>query len=152
MRRQVTNGDLARILNGLQLHTLEGIVRADVRRVDYDDETGRFEEEVRWHDSYEAEQHVHHYGKSAAPVCWSLVGYSSGFVSACLGKAIYFREVSCAGEGQRHCSASGRDVNSWGAEGESIRAEFQAGSLGEEVERLRDAVGKRVERRERERT
>jgi hypothetical protein len=46
MRRQVTNGDLARILNGLQLHTLEGIVRADVRRVDYDDETGRFEEEV----------------------------------------------------------------------------------------------------------
>src|SRR6187549_2420322 len=43
---------------GAMLHTLEGIVRADVRRVDYDDETGRFEEEVRWHDSYEAEQHV----------------------------------------------------------------------------------------------
>ena len=60
------------------LHTLEGIVRADVRRVDYDDETGRFEEEVRWHDSYEAEQHVHHYGKSSAPVCWSLVGYPAG--------------------------------------------------------------------------
>ena len=137
---------------GAMLHTLEGIVRADVRRVDYDDETGRFAEEVRWHDSYEAEQHVHHYGKSADPVCWSIVGYSSGFVSACLGKEVYFREVSCAGEGQRHCSAIGRDVTSWGAEGESIRAEFQAGSLGEEVERLRDAVGKRVkelDRRER---
>src|SRR6478752_7159274 len=64
---------------GAMLHTLEGIVRADVRRVEYDDETGRFEEEVRWHDSYEAEQHVHHYGRSSAPVCWSLVGYSSGF-------------------------------------------------------------------------
>ena len=137
---------------GAVLHTLEGIVRADVRRVDYDNATGRFEEEVRWHDSYEAEQHAHHYGKSTAPVCWSLVGYSSGFVSACLGKEIYFREVSCAAQGARHCSAIGRDVDSWGAERDSIRADFQAASLGHEVERLRDAVGKRLkelDRRER---
>lgn len=137
---------------GAMLHTLEGIVRADVRRVEYDDETGRFEEEVRWHDSYEAEQHVHHYGKSSAPVCWSLVGYSSGFASACLEKEIYFREMSCAGHGERHCSVIGRDVHSWGAEGESIRADFQSASLGHEVERLRDAVGKRLkelDRRER---
>ena len=71
---------------GAMLHRLEGIVRADVRRVEYDEATGRFEEEVRWHDSYEAEQHVHHYGKSAGPMCWSLAGYSSGFASACLGR------------------------------------------------------------------
>ena len=137
---------------GALLHTLEGIVRADVRRVEYDDETGRFEEDVRWHDSYEAEQHVHHYGRSSDPVCWSLVGYSSGFVSACLGREIYFREVSCAGQGKRHCSAVGRDLNSWGAEAESIRADFQTTSLGQEVERLREAVGQRLkelDRRER---
>jgi DNA-binding NtrC family response regulator len=137
---------------GAMLHQLEGIVRADVRRVDYDEDTGRFEEEVRWHDSYEAEQHVHHYGESTGPVCWSLVGYSSGFVSACLGKEIYFRELACAGQGGRHCSAIGRDVGSWGAEAASIRADFQAGSLGQEVERLRDAVAarlKELDRRER---
>jgi hypothetical protein len=69
--------------SGAMLHALEGIVRAKVRRAEYDEKSGRFEEEVTWHDSYEAEQHVHHYGKSSAPVCWSLVGYSSGFVSAC---------------------------------------------------------------------
>jgi activator of aromatic catabolism/V4R domain-containing protein len=102
--------------SGAMLHTLEGIVRADVRRAEYDEESGRFEEEVSWHDSYEAEQHIHHYGKSSAPVCWSLVGYSSGFVSACLGKDIYFREMTCAGQGERHCSAIERDLNSWGAE------------------------------------
>ena len=137
---------------GAMLHTLEGIVRADVRRVEYDEETGRFEEEVRWHDSYEAEQHVHHYGKSSDPVCWSLLGYSSGFLSASLGKEVYFRELSCAGQGERYCSALGRDVDSWGAEGEAIRADFQATSLGQEVERLRDAVSERVkelDRRER---
>ena len=66
----------------------------------------------------------------------------------------------CAGAGGRHCSAIGRDVNSWGAEADAIRADYQAASLGQEVERLRDAVGKRLkeldrreqllERRERE--
>jgi DNA-binding NtrC family response regulator len=138
--------------SGAMLHTLEGIVRADVRRAEYDEASGRFEEEVTWHDSYEAEQHIHHYGKSASPVCWSLVGYSSGFVSACLGKEIYFRETTCAAQGHRHCSAIGRDVNGWGVESETIRAEFQAASLGHEVERLREAVGKRLkelDRRER---
>jgi DNA-binding NtrC family response regulator len=137
---------------GARLQTLEGIVRANVERTDYDEETGRFEEEVTWHASYEAEQHVHHYGKSPAPVCWSLVGYSSGFVSACLRKEIYFRETACAGQGRSHCSAVGRDAASWGADIESIRADFQAASLGQEVDRLREAVGKRLkelDRRER---
>jgi DNA-binding NtrC family response regulator len=137
---------------GAMLHTLEGIVRAEVRHIDHDEQTGRFEEEVHWHDSYEAEQHLHHYGKSAAPVCWSLVGYSSGFASACTGKEIYFREMTCAGQGSSHCSAIGRDAGSWGTEIEAIRADFQAASLGREVERLREAVGKRLkelDRRER---
>src|SRR5688572_26507481 len=80
---------------GTILHTLEGIVRSEVRRLEYDAATGRFDEEVLWHDSYVAEQHVHHYGKTTSPVCWSLVGYASGFVSACLGKEVYFRETSC---------------------------------------------------------
>ena len=85
-------------------------MRADVRRVDYDEETGRFEEEVRWHDSYEAEQHAHHFGPSATPVCWSLVGYTSGYVSACLGREVYFRETTCAGQGARRCGVIGRDA------------------------------------------
>jgi hypothetical protein len=58
---------------GAVLHTLEGIVRADVREIEHDGATGRFEEEVVWHDSYVAEQHVHHSGRrlslSAGP--WS---------------------------------------------------------------------------------
>jgi DNA-binding NtrC family response regulator len=137
---------------GAVLHTLEGIVRADVRRVEYDETTARFEQEVTWHDSYEAEQHLHHYGRSDMPVCWSLVGYWSGFASACMGDEIYFREETCAGQGVNHCSAIGRDANSWGAEIDAIRADFQAADLGQEVEREREAVGKRLkelDRRER---
>jgi DNA-binding NtrC family response regulator len=145
---------------GAVLHTLEGIVRADVRKIEHDAATGRFEEEVVWHDSYVAEQHVHHFGKTSAPVCWSLVGYASGFVSACLGKEIYFRETSCVGQGEKYCIAIGRDAESWGADLDPIRADFQAATVGHEVERLHEAVSQRLkeldkrerllERRERE--
>jgi transcriptional regulator of acetoin/glycerol metabolism len=137
---------------GAMLHTLEGIVRVEVRAVEYDEMTGRFTEEVVWHDSYEAEQHVHHYGKSTSAVCWSLVGYSSGFVSACLGKEVYFRETSCLGTGASRCEAMGRDAESWRQELDAIRTDFQAADLGQEVERLRDAVARRLkelDRRER---
>ena len=137
---------------GAMLQTLEGIVRVDVRKTDYDAATGRFEEHVVWHDSYVAEQHVHHYGKTESPVCWSLVGYASGFVSACLGKEVYFRETSCAAQGAKHCVAIGRDAESWGADLEAIRADFQAATVGHEVERLHEAVSKRLkelDRRER---
>jgi DNA-binding NtrC family response regulator len=137
---------------GVMLHRLEGIVRAEILELDHDAETGRFHEEVVWHDSYVAEHHVHHYGKSTAPVCWSLAGYASGYASACLGHEIYFRERECLAEGAKRCAVVGKDAESWGAEVESLRADFQGGTLGREVERLRDAVHQRlqdVDRRER---
>ncbi len=137
---------------GATLHSLEGIVRSDVRRMEYDEETGRVGLDVTWHDSYEAEQHLHHYGKTASSVCWSLVGYASGFASACMGKEVYFQETECAGQGSGHCTVVGRDAESWGAEIDAIRADFQAANLGQEVERLRDAISTRLkvlERRER---
>jgi DNA-binding NtrC family response regulator len=138
--------------SGAVLQTLEGIVRTEIRTLEHDVATGRFEEEVVWHDSYVAEQHMHHYGKTSAPVCWSLVGYASGFVSACMGREIYFREMSCVAQGDKRCVAIGRDADSWGADLERIRADFQAATLGHEVERLHESVSARIrelDRRER---
>src|SRR5688572_8458905 len=137
---------------GAVLHRLEGIVRAEITKVEHDATSGRFEEEVFWHDSYAAEQHVHHYGKSDVPVCWSLAGYASGYVSACLGQEIYFRETECLAQGAKKCSVVGKDAASWGDDLESLRLDFQSADLGHEVERVREAVHKRLqelERRER---
>lgn len=134
------------------LHRLEGIVRAEISTIEHDARSGRFVEEVVWHDSYVAEHHVLHYGKSSLPVCWSLVGYTSGYVSACLGQEIYFRETGCMGQGASQCSVVGKDAESWGADLEALRFDFQGASLGREVERLRDVVHRRVQeldRRER---
>jgi DNA-binding NtrC family response regulator len=136
---------------GIVLHRLEGIVRAEIVQLEHDATSGDFQEEVLWHDSYAAEQHVHHYGQSSAPVCWSLVGYASGYASACLGQEIYFRERECLAQGAAKCTVVGKDAESWGDQLESLRADFQSGSLGREVERLRDVVHRRlqdVDRRE----
>ena len=70
---------------GAVLHRLEGIVRAVVDSISFDEQTGHFEARIEWYDSYVAEQHVHHYGVAADPMCWSLVGYVSGYASACCG-------------------------------------------------------------------
>ena len=51
---------------GAVLHRLEGIVRAELVSVEHDVTTSRFSEEAVWHDSYVAEQHVHHYGHSTS--------------------------------------------------------------------------------------
>lgn len=137
---------------GFVLQRLEGIVRGEIVAHEHDSASGRFHQDVIWHDSYVAEQHVHHYGRASLPVCWSLAGYVSGYTSACLGQEIYFRERECAAQGAAHCSVVGRDAESWGEEIEAFRADFHGASLGHEVERLRTAVHQRlheVERRER---
>jgi DNA-binding NtrC family response regulator len=138
---------------GAVLHRLEGIVRTEIAKLEHDAESGRFEEEVFWHDSYAAEQHVHHYGKSELPVCWSLAGYASGYASACLGQEIYFRENECLAQGARRCSVVGKDAASWDDEDlEALRFDFRSTDLAEQVERVRDAVHERLkelERRER---
>jgi DNA-binding NtrC family response regulator len=146
--------------SGAVLHTLEGIVRSEIVRLERSDEDGTFEAEFRWHDSYEAEQHVHHYGASADPVCWSLAGYASGYTSACLGQEVYFREASCTGQGATHCTIIGRDAAAWADDLATLRGDFQGASLKDEIDRLQVAAQRRtrelakrerlIEQRERE--
>jgi DNA-binding NtrC family response regulator len=150
-RSQWSNG-LEGLRAGLALHRLEGIARPEVIELEHDEKSGRFREKVLWHESYVAEQHVHHYGKSTAPVCWSLVGYASGYTSAGLGQEVYFQEQECLAQGMATCTVVGKDAASWGDQLEALRADFHGGSLGREVERLRDLVHRRlqeVNRRER---
>ena len=138
---------------GVTLHRLEGIVRAEIVTVEYDAESGRFEEELVFRDSYVAEQHVYHYGTADAPMCWSLAGYVSGYASACLGREVYFRETECAAQGVERCVLIGRDAAGWGDEAETFRFDYQGADLKRDVEHVRDAVHQQLqalERRERQ--
>ncbi|MCU0250864.1 MAG: sigma-54-dependent Fis family transcriptional regulator [Vicinamibacterales bacterium] len=119
---------------GAMLHGVEGAVHADVVRLSRHPASNRFEAEALWRHSYEAEQHLQQCGAAAEPVCWTLCGYASGFCSACLGRDIYFRETQCAAVSGTHCAVSGRDADSWGAEGKRLRAEYGGDALLAEFE------------------
>jgi DNA-binding NtrC family response regulator len=138
---------------GVTLHRLEGIVRAEIVSVEFDAASGRFEEELVFHDSYVAEQHVYHYGTADAPMCWSLAGYVSGYASACLGREVYFQETECSAQGAERCLLIGRDAASWGDDVEAFRFDYQGADLGREVEHVRGVVHEQLqalERRERQ--
>lgn len=78
--------------------------------------------EGSWHDSYEAEHHIEHFGPATEPVCWSLVGYASGIMSAFFGERVIIKEVSCAAMGDQCCRYVGMKLSDWG---EDIRPELQ---------------------------
>ena len=66
--------------------------------------------------SYEAEQHLLHFGRSDAPVCWTLCGLTSGYISRSEGKEIYVLEDRCMGKGDAACHLLGRTREEWGDE------------------------------------
>ena len=68
-----------------------------------------------WHESYEAEQHLLHLGRSDEPVCWTLSGFASGYLSFANGREIYCVEDRCSGKGDPACHLVGRTKEAWGA-------------------------------------
>ncbi len=73
---------------GGKLHPLQGLVVVEpIHRAQEDGRTP-FAEAI-WKDSYEAEQHLLHLGRADEPVCWTLCGFTSGYLSYCNGREVY---------------------------------------------------------------
>jgi two-component system response regulator HydG len=99
-------------LAGGRLHTLQGLVTVEpVHRPGAAD--APFAEAI-WRDSYEAEQHLLLLGRADEPVCWTLCGFASGYLSYANGREIYCLEESCVGKGDAVCRMVGRDQAGWG--------------------------------------
>jgi two-component system response regulator HydG len=98
---------------GPELHAFEGLVKATILDAKIDWERGTFFGEVAWENSWEAESHLQAFGHSEDPVCWSLVGYASGYVSYFLKRFVVFREVECAGAGAARCRIVGKPAELW---------------------------------------
>ena len=86
--------------------------------------------------SYEAEQHLLHFGPSDAPVCWTICGLTSGYISRITGKEIYVLEDRCMSKGDAGCHLLGRTREEWGEqraeeleERSTQLASFQVGML-----------------------
>jgi DNA-binding NtrC family response regulator len=71
--------------------------------------------------SMEAEQYLQHFGKADQPVCWTTIGYASGYESARVGREVYYKEVMCKGRGDECCRLLALDAAGWGPEIEELR-------------------------------
>ncbi len=98
---------------GGRLHTLQGVVVVEPVPREPGDPKVPFAESI-WRDSYEAEQHLLHLGRSDEPVCWTLCGFASGYLSRVNGKPIYCIEEKCVGKGDAVCQMVGKGKEDWG--------------------------------------
>jgi len=95
---------------GGRLHALQGLVRVEPMPTPPEPEP--FAHAI-WRDSYEAEQHLLHLGRAGEPVCWTLVGFASGYMSFANGREILCREERCVGQGHESCAVVGRSRAEW---------------------------------------
>jgi DNA-binding NtrC family response regulator len=96
---------------GGRLHMLEGMYRLQPDSPDALSKEGR-----TLMGSYEAEQHIAHLGRSETPVCWTICGVTSGYLSRTMGQDIYVLEDRCLGRGDAGCHLLGRTREEWGDE------------------------------------
>jgi len=113
--------DAEAFLTGPRLHTLEGIVRVTPLKLELDRAAGRFYGEFLWENSWEGQWHRHFYGIHSEPVCWTQIGYASGYSSAFMGRTILYKEIECVGSGQANCRAIGKPAEEWEDAAEQMR-------------------------------
>jgi len=131
---------------GPQLHMLEGAVQVTPERFEVDPATGHYLGIYRWDHSWEVETHVRDFGRQTEPVCWTLLGYASGYTSAFFGQPILYRETACAACGAPHCLIEGRPLAAW-PDGDAMARDYAAdsmlvrlGDLAQQVESLRSSL------------
>ena len=109
---------------GPRLYTLEGLFRIQPGTEDPLSKKG-----AMLLASYEAEQHLLHFGRSDSAVCWTICGLMSGYLSHTTGRETYVLEDRCLGEGHAACHLLGRTREEWGEDHADELAFFESRHL-----------------------
>ena len=96
---------------GTRIHALEGLFRVEAGNKGALSKQG-----LTLVASYEAEQHLLHFGRGDVPVCWTICGLTSGYLSRSVGEEIYVLEDRCLGKGDAACHLIARTRQAWGDE------------------------------------
>jgi len=106
---------------GPQLHCIKGMVNVKPVALNIDMDNGIFHGEFDWFDSYEADVHLHDFGPTDEPICWTLIGYASGYTTYFMGQQVIFKETQCVGMGYDHCHIVGKPAEEWDDQAELER-------------------------------
>ncbi|MDY7225429.1 sigma-54-dependent Fis family transcriptional regulator [Hyalangium rubrum] len=124
---------------GGRLHRLQGLVIFEPIHREGPVENAPFAEGL-WNESFEAEQHLLHIGLSEEPVCWTLCGFASGYLSYGQGRPMYCIEERCRGKGDATCVMVGRPREEWGEEVAAQLVYFEKDGLDETLSRVTQAL------------
>jgi DNA-binding NtrC family response regulator len=124
---------------GPQLHMLEGAVQVTLEKFEMDIKADHHLCLVRWDHSWEVETHVRDFGPQDEPVCWMLIGYASGYVSAFMGRPVIYRETECCACGHKHCRVEGRPLEAW-PDGAQLARDYDPDSMLVRIEDLQSKV------------
>jgi DNA-binding NtrC family response regulator/predicted hydrocarbon binding protein len=129
---------------GGRIHALQGLLRLDENSSGPLSPAG-----ATVHGSYEAEQHILHLGRAAEPVCWTLAGFASGYLSRTEGQPVYVIEERCVGAGAAVCRFAGRTRKDWGPALAAHLPFFEAAERDPSLVRAAAALDRSVRRLQR---
>lgn len=96
-------------LAGPAMHTLEGFVTAEAYIKEVKNGIPLFH--GFWWNSFEAEEHIKHFGITEETVCWMLVGYANGYAAKLFGnEQVLIYEKTCRAKGDEYCSFENKFV------------------------------------------
>lgn len=116
------------------MHTIQGNADVKLLELELNLEENKFYMEGLWKDSYEAKQHIKHFGLSLDCVCWTLIGYAGGYSTGLFNRQILYKETSCVGRGDEICRFIGKTVEDWGDEISSELKYYDQSTISEELE------------------
>lgn len=116
LREALNTGGRIQALQGFLLpeHLGAGLLAHDLR-------SDTYYGEGLWRDSLEDETHIVRHGVGSGAMCWSAIGYCSGYLSECAGRIIVVREVECRAMGHSHCKIVAQPAERWEHVEEDLR-------------------------------
>src|SRR5690625_964052 len=120
------------MLAGPVLHSLLGVVNAQAEHIKIEEDYLYFS--GTWKDSYEAMEHVGHYGHSDDNGCWTLVGYASGYLTKTFGKDVLAYETQCIGRGDQICRFVATTLDSHDKKAIKMMSYYKAESIATELD------------------
>lgn len=120
---------------GPKLHILHGWFEdVEETSLDIDYTIGTINHKAIWKNSYEAEEYLNKFGKSNHPVCHTLVGYASGYLTTILGKKVIAKEVECRAMGHEHCLAECHTIEEWNRKVDEELKYYESNSIIDELD------------------
>jgi len=114
---------------GPRMFGLEGLFRVDLGTRDPLSKEG-----MTMLASYEAEQHLLHFGRSDTPICWTICGLMSGYLSRTAGHEVYVLESRCMGKGDAACQVFAHTREEWGEDRSDDLRYFSPDRLAESLD------------------